>query len=76
MKVAIFPGETLEIEVGNADGIFTVTYGEEHLTIEADMPDTSGRMGVIYDENFGSVFEASQHIAAGASILDEEVISF
>lgn len=52
MKVLIAQGETLEISPADSDGTFTISYGDGHLKVEVDMPDTAGREGVIYDEHY------------------------
>jgi hypothetical protein len=52
MHVAIKQGEVLTISPDDSDGVITISYGEGHFKIEVDMPDTSGREGVIYDEHY------------------------
>ena len=58
MKVLIYPGDSLKIEVGDSDGVFFIQYDVERsgqLTITADMPDTTGREGTIYCEDFNEL---------------------
>ena len=54
MKIELAPGETLVVSLKDSDGTFTVKFGESAVTVEADMPDTKGREGVIYEEAFRS----------------------
>lgn len=50
MKIEIREGEALEISFEGTDGEFIVTWDRKGIRVEADMPDTSGREGVIYHE--------------------------
>ena len=55
MKIILPPGETLIIELQDSEGQFQISYGEfvnQHLTIHTDFPDSLGREGLIYDEDF------------------------
>jgi len=52
MKIELAPGETLVVSLKESDGEFTIKFGEDAVTVEADMPDTQGRTGVIYEEVF------------------------
>ena len=40
------------------DGNFLIEFTERELRITADMPDSDGRVGVIYNEKFAEAFEA------------------
>ena len=58
MKVVMKPGDKLLVEFENTDGSFEIDYdskGDYTLTVVADLPDTSGREGVIYCEDFSDV---------------------
>jgi len=45
MKIEIGQGEEIVITLEDTDGEFTIKWGEEALTIEADLPDDEGRGG-------------------------------
>lgn len=62
MKLVLEPGDTLVIEVAGGDGTFTLTYGEDELSIVSSEPDSDGRGDIIYSERFG---------AAAHRLLDE-----
>lgn len=56
MHISLSQGDRLTVVISDSDGSFTVKYGyndSEKLTVEADMPDSSGRQGIIYEEDFG-----------------------
>jgi hypothetical protein len=53
MQVVIKKGEAVKIGFLDADGVITVTYGKQRLKVHADMPDSSGREKVIYEEIYG-----------------------
>lgn len=46
--------QSVSVRLDGTDGEFTITYAGEELKVEADLPDSSGRQGVIYSEKFGS----------------------
>jgi hypothetical protein len=52
VRVSIGPGEKVKIRLRGTDGEFVISYGETALTITADLPDSQGREGVIYSEQF------------------------
>lgn len=52
LKVTLEPGDKVAIAIEGSDGMFTVEYGATNVTVEADMPDSTGREGVIYDESW------------------------
>lgn len=68
MIITLEPGETLEIRFADsrdqydqpslADGKLVVTYDQtkERITVKATEPDTTGRCGVIYDEQGGGLY--------------------
>jgi hypothetical protein len=51
VRIEIGPGEIIEIGLRDTDGVFTVTYGDQEVTVHADLPDSTGRAGIIYSEN-------------------------
>lgn len=53
MVVLIHPGQTVVVRVADSDGEFAIHYGKDRLTVGADMPDATGREGIIYEEKFG-----------------------
>jgi hypothetical protein len=53
MIVVLKPGETLHVQFYESDGEITVDFSETAITVNADLPDTSGREGEIYREEFG-----------------------
>jgi hypothetical protein len=56
MYVEIGIGQDVRIGLRDTDGIFVIDYAKSRagvLSIMADMPDTNGREGVIYEERFG-----------------------
>lgn len=69
MKVILEPGDSLIVELHETDGLFRINYDhmteQNHLTVWAELPDSSGREGVIYDEDFSSIPEGEE-IDAGA----------
>lgn len=65
MKLEIHAGERIFIELEGTDGVFTISYdynNSGHLTVEADLPDTGGRRGVIYDEHFNPPIDPAQKV--------------
>lgn len=57
MRIMLKPGETLIVGFadendGDGDGTIEIEFGDEVLIVRADMPDTTGREGVIYEERF------------------------
>lgn len=52
MRIELNPGETVIITLAGTDGEFQVTFGEDAVTVEADMPDDDERQGVIYRETW------------------------
>ena len=53
VTVEIGPGEAVKVVLRDTDGEFVVDYGGDAITVETDMPDSTGRGGVIYREEFG-----------------------
>ena len=58
MKVEIKQGETVLLTLAGTDGQFTISYSSTALTVRADLPDTQGREGIIYCEQFGAANDA------------------
>lgn len=57
MKITLDRGEYLAVDLADADGTFVIDYGytgDEQLTVSCDMPDSLGRNGTIYLEQYGS----------------------
>jgi hypothetical protein len=51
--VTLSPGEKLVVVLEGTDGQFVIDYGDDALTVTADLPDSDGRADVIYSERFG-----------------------
>lgn len=57
MRIELAPGEELIVTLQDSDGEFTISFDKDDdkcVKIEADMPDTEGREGVIYCEDFSA----------------------
>lgn len=52
MKVLLSQGESLTVNLEGSDGEFVITWGDNDLTVTADLPDQQGREGVIYHETW------------------------
>ena len=52
VTIVIRPGQSVRVVMHETDGEFLIKYGEEMLTVETDLPDTQGREGVIYCEDY------------------------
>jgi len=57
--VEIGQGESVAIRLRDSDGEFIVAYGDDEVTVTADLPDADGNEGVIYRERFGADDEYS-----------------
>lgn len=55
--IIIKQGESVDIQLADTDGCFTITYSDRDLIVTADMPDPSGRVGVIYHEPYADLHE-------------------
>lgn len=81
MRIELRPGEILEIVLAETDGLFVVDFdsnGDSRLTISADMADTSGRVGIIYEEDFAADFMAKcfpEKVAVYDSLRDGPKVS-
>lgn len=66
MIVTLMPGDVLLVNLHETDGAFTISYdadGNQKLTVHADMPDTEGREGIIYCEDFSQTPEEKLEVA-------------
>lgn len=55
MQIQLSPGELIDVTFEGTDGVITVKFdfeGDQKVSVEADLPDSSGREGVIYMEDF------------------------
>ena len=69
MRILIAPGDVLTVGIDDGDVEFTIAFdagGNGHLTVSADMADSTGRVGVIYDEDFSQFADVSD-LAKGAA---------
>jgi hypothetical protein len=77
--VILAPGQAVAVRFANTDGEFVIAFdcdSSNELTIEADMPDSDGREGVIYREVFsvpGDKDEVCQEVAPEDALADEIV---
>jgi hypothetical protein len=57
LQVLISQGQKVEVIVADSDGVFTIFYNADkgRLSVTADMPDATGREGVIYLELFNKI---------------------
>lgn len=53
MKIQLSPGDRLLVNLEGSDGEFVIVWGKTSLTVEAELPDQAGRVGVIYEETWG-----------------------
>lgn len=67
MRVELKQGESLTVCFADTDGEFVIKYGKKKLTVKSDLPDSSGREGTIYSENFGDSFDKEYGGVAAAS---------
>jgi hypothetical protein len=52
MKLILDKEESVEISFMGGDGEITVRFGPTYIAVVADLPDSKGREGVIYFEDF------------------------
>lgn len=64
MNIELNAGDTVEITFKDTDGKFIVAYGDQALTIESDLPDSDGRVGVIYSERYEKMSVADLEMEA------------
>jgi hypothetical protein len=57
MIVVLEPGDTLVVQLKDTDGEFIIEYGQEKLTVTTEWPDTQGRTGELYCEEWGKPME-------------------
>lgn len=58
VTIEIGQNESVRIKLRETDGEFTVSYGKRVLRVTSDLPDTKGRKGVIYEEQFGKDYDS------------------
>ena len=53
MRVVLKPNESVDITFEGTDGVITVSFARGGMTVQviADLPDSTGRVGVNYEEN-------------------------
>ena len=78
MRIMLKPGETLTVGFADendddGDGVITIEFGAEVLTVCADLPDTTGRQGVIYEERFGDDHDLDGPVQAAPSAYDRKM---
>lgn len=61
MRIELDPGETITVAFANSDGEIAITFGPQEILVTADLPDTSGRVGEIYREDFVGSLETDDH---------------
>lgn len=66
MIVVLDLDESVTIQFKDSDGSFTISFEPNRIIVEAELPDTQGREGIIYEEVFGAGIETSP-------VLDTEV---
>lgn len=52
MQVTLCPGEYVDVTFAETDGTIRVAFLETAIFVNADMPDSTGREGQIYREDF------------------------
>ena len=59
LRVVLAPGQSVDVEFQDSDGVINVAFSTDALRVTADLPDTTGRGGesdpVIYEERFGEL---------------------
>ncbi len=53
MKIELKPGERITVTLEGTDGEIEVAFNESDVRVTTDLPDSSGREGIIYQECFG-----------------------
>lgn len=53
MNIEIGKGDNLRVTLKDSDGGFNVLFSSKAVQILADLPDSEGREGLIYNEKFG-----------------------
>ena len=62
MIVTLKPGENVKVEFADSDGSVKVAFNEKDVTVTAGMPDSDGRIGIIYQERFGEGHDAVAYV--------------
>lgn len=52
IEIVLRPGQLVKVTLHETDGEIIVNYGKTAFTVTADIPDTSGRGGEIYREEW------------------------
>ncbi len=80
MKIVLAQGETLTVELDGSggEGLITISHGgveDEVYTIDAEYPDTEGRVGRIYAEEYGKYIPSHEDMDAAMAddMLSPEV---
>lgn len=74
MHIVLEAGDTLRVTLEDTDGEFVIDYdsdGSHTLQVITDMPDTSGRNGVIYREDFSNEWPEDAQKGPGKPSLGE-----
>ena len=54
MKIVLSPGEKIAVEFAESDGSIVVEFNETDISVVTAWPDTTGRVGTIYQEKFST----------------------
>lgn len=73
MQLCLKPGESIVIEFLDTDGQITISYNDENVTVEADMPDSDGRQGIIYSERFIENMEKAEAAIAEPTLVSDPI---
>lgn len=52
IEITLSRGDSVRIRLQGADGLCLIRYGNKAVIIKADLPDNSGRNGIIYEERY------------------------
>jgi acyl carrier protein len=65
MRIELAKNDKLEVSLEGTDGLITIHFDDEKqkFTIHADLPDSSGRVGIVYQEDFGNYEKTVETIA-------------
>ncbi len=56
-KVELRPGQSVLVTFADTDGEIETSYDHDAVRVKADLPDSTGREGVIYEETYGTLDE-------------------
>lgn len=74
MNIELKPGEKVTVSLEGTDGTFAIDFdskGDHVLTVEADLPDSYGHVGVIYKECFSEEYMKRAEEKAGVKPAGE-----